>query len=114
MLYMVRQKHNGLRSIAGVLVIIFALVSALSSIQVGAQESEGMVAAAHPLAAEAGAEMLAKGGNAVDAAVAAAFAIGVVEPHASGLGGGGYMTIYLAETDEAIVIDYQTEAPRAA
>lgn len=94
--------------------LLLVLVSAFGSIHVYAQATQGMVAAAHPLAAEAGLEMLQRGGNAVDAAVAAAFAIGVVEPHASGLGGGGYMTIYLADRNEAIVIDYQTEAPMSA
>jgi gamma-glutamyltranspeptidase/glutathione hydrolase len=74
---------------------------------------QAMVAAKHPLAVQAGLETIASGGNAVDAAVATAFAIGVVEPWMSGIGGVGFMTIQLAN-GERVVIDYFGRAPQAA
>jgi gamma-glutamyltranspeptidase/glutathione hydrolase len=72
-----------------------------------------MVAAKHPWAVRAALDILDRGGNAVDAAVTAAFAIGVVEPWMSGLGGGGFMTIQMAGGARQ-VIDYFTRAPQAA
>ena len=77
------------------------------------QSKTGMVTAAHPLAAQAGAEILEKGGNAVDAAIAVSLALGVVEPYASGLGGEGYMVAVMADGRE-IAIDFRSTAPGMA
>ncbi len=73
----------------------------------------GVVAADHPLASEAGAAMLRAGGNAVDAAVAAALAGGVVQPHSSGLGGGGFAVV-VGPQEPGFVLDFRERAPGAA
>jgi gamma-glutamyltranspeptidase/glutathione hydrolase len=70
------------------------------------------VSTAHPKATEVGMEILKKGGNAIDAAIAISYALGVVEPHGSGIGGGGTMLIYPSKTKEPEVIDYREVAPQ--
>ena len=74
----------------------------------------GMVASQRALASAAGAEMLAQGGNAVDAAVAVGFALSVVLPRAGNIGGGGFMLIHLSEGQRNIAIDYREKAPAGA
>lgn len=74
--------------------------------------SGGVVAAQHRLAAEAGARILARGGNAIDAAIAAALAVGVVEPWLSGIGGGGFMMVRTAKDNHVHGIDFGMMAPR--
>ena len=71
------------------------------------------VSSANPAATAAGVEILAAGGNVVDAAVAVSFAIGVVEPDASGLGGYGEMLIHLEGMSEPVAIEFMTRIPEA-
>lgn len=73
--------------------------------------SLGMVAAASPEATEAGIRMLREGGNAVDAAVAAAFCLGVTEPQASGLGGQTMGLVYFEEGRKTVAVDGSSRAP---
>jgi gamma-glutamyltranspeptidase/glutathione hydrolase len=73
----------------------------------------GKVTAMQPLAAEAGAEMLRRGGNAIDAAVAIAFAVGVVEPFMSGVGGIAFLAYRDGATGESLCLDGSTALPGA-
>ena len=73
-----------------------------------------MVAAKHPLAAEAGLNVLKAGGNAVDAAITTAFSMGVLEPYMNGIGGGGFMVYHEASTGKNYFLDYFMPAPKAA
>jgi gamma-glutamyltranspeptidase / glutathione hydrolase len=75
----------------------------------------GVVAVSHPLAAEAGARMLRSGGNAIDAAAAIQFALNVVEPEFSGIGGGGFMMVHLARgKGRTFIIEGREKAPATA
>jgi gamma-glutamyltranspeptidase/glutathione hydrolase len=78
-----------------------------------ARSRQGLVASQNQVAARAGAQILAEGGNAVDAAVATGFALAAVEPWNSGLGGIGYMLVYLAREQRVRVVNFSPISPRA-
>ncbi|MBX2803865.1 MAG: gamma-glutamyltransferase [Myxococcales bacterium] len=99
---------RGLSGVMGIVALVF-LVSAAPYPQTGV----GVVAADHQLASQAGAELLRRGGNAVDAAVAAALSAGVVQPAGSGLGGGGF-AVGSSPGGKRFVLDFREVAPSAA
>ena len=94
------------------LLLIFALPcsSQYSKVSRGSK----IMISAHPLAAKAGLDIYRKGGNVVDVAVATAYALGVVEPHGSGIGGEGMMLIYNAREKKGVVIDFKAISPQGA
>ncbi len=98
-------------------ILIFSL---FYSIQVHSQApsvnvtSQAAVASAHPLATQAGIDILSQGGNAFDAAIAVTATLGVVEPYSSGIGGGGFYLLHQAKINRYVMIDAREKAPLRA
>ncbi|MDI9370909.1 MAG: gamma-glutamyltransferase [Synergistaceae bacterium] len=102
-------------SAALVLLLVMAAGACAAEFEVrDVYSRRGMVSSAHELASRAGVEIMERGGNAIDAAVATMLALNVVEPNASGLGGGGFSTIRFAKTGEVVELDYREIAPLSA
>ena len=91
----------------------FLVVLAFSA-QAGSKPPGFAVASAHPLATDAGIEILQQGGNAFDAAVAVSAALGVVEPYSSGIGGGGFWLLHRERDRFETMVDGREMAPQAA
>src|SRR6266699_568165 len=107
----IRDQYILVRVFAAVAAMVCAAVQAASVATVAAEN--GMVVAAHQLATKVGVDVLKRGGNAVDAAVAVGYAMAVVYPAAGNLGGGGFMTIQLADGRKTF-LDFSEKAPLAA
>lgn len=114
-------RHLGILALAGALcsLAVSTSVSAQQAILEGERfhpelGTNGMVATSHFLASEVAHEVLAEGGNAVDAAVVAGFALAVTQPRSGNIGGGGFMLISDEKSGEVIAIDYREKAPSAA
>ena len=86
----------------------------LPSLAVAATPPKAAIASAHPLATEAGFDILGRGGNAFDAAVAVAAVLSVVEPYSAGMGGGGFWLLHDARTNRNVMVDARETAPGAA
>ncbi|TXT27523.1 MAG: gamma-glutamyltranspeptidase [Planctomycetota bacterium] len=99
---------------SGLLAAVALVIAGLNGRAEEAVYQHGAVAADHAQASEVGVEILKRGGNVVDAAAAVGFALSVLRPASSGIGGGGFMLIWDAKEQRCIVLDYRERAPLQA
>ncbi len=107
-----RKTIAAIQRLSALFILAFALQSHAASLAPVAAEN-GMVVTAQHLATKVGVNILRRGGNAIDAAVAVGYALAVVYPAAGNLGGGGFMTIQLADGSKTF-LDFREKAPLAA
>ena len=91
--------------------VVDGLIAEQPLMKPAVESARGVIASGHPLASAAGALMLEKGGNVIDAIVATSFALGVVEPDASGIGGDGQAILFLKGMREPVVVEYKDMTP---
>ena len=96
------------------ILVLLLISSAAVAAHGGDHPAQAAVASAHPLATEAGVEILNAGGNAFDAAIAVSAALGVVEPNSCGFGGGGFWLLHRASDGRQLLIDARETAPAAS
>ena len=106
-----RRVYTFLISILLFVSLSLVVLSASADKKLPARGQKGMVSTSHPLASETGIKILKQGGNAIDAAVAIAFVLGVVEQYSSGIGGGSLVMIRLADSSEVLAVDARETAP---
>jgi gamma-glutamyltranspeptidase / glutathione hydrolase len=96
------------------LLVVFLFILPSTAQYAKVASGSKIMISAHPLAAKAGLDVYQKGGNVVDVAVAVAYALGVVEPHGSGIGGEGMMVIYNAKEKKSTIVDFKGISPKGA
>jgi gamma-glutamyltranspeptidase/glutathione hydrolase len=106
-----RPRAESAQDAAALETIIDGLVAEQPLIRPPVSSHRAVVVSGHPLASRAGAAALDRGGNIVDAAIAVSFALGVVEPDASGIGGDGMAVVYLVGMTEPVVVDFKDQVP---